>query len=56
MAHVVHDDLGEVPHETRSAFELFGMKFFESKEDTAPVIDPVSYTLTLDPCSDFVLV
>lgn len=35
-----------------SAFELFGMKFFESEEDTAPVIDPVNYTLTLDPGTD----
>ncbi|MGB3876010.1 autotransporter assembly complex protein TamA [Shinella zoogloeoides] len=31
------------------AFELFGMKFFEKEKDTAEVIDPVNYSLTLDP-------
>ncbi|MDX3929775.1 MAG: autotransporter assembly complex family protein [Shinella sp.] len=30
------------------AFEIFGMKFFEDEEETAQVIDPVNYTLTLD--------
>src|SRR5690606_24298307 len=34
------------------AFKLFGMKFFESDEETAAVIDPVNYTLTLDPGTD----
>nr|WP_314089338.1 autotransporter assembly complex family protein [uncultured Shinella sp.] len=34
------------------AFEIFGMKFFESEEDTADVIDPVNYTLTLNPGTD----
>ena len=43
---------GPLSTSSASAFELFGMKFFESKEDTAPVIDPVSYTLTLDPGTD----
>ena len=35
-----------------NAFELFGMKFFESDEEPAAVIDPVEYTLTLDPGTD----
>lgn len=37
-----------------SAFELFGMKFFEGddEEAAAAVIDPVNYTLTLDPGTD----
>lgn len=30
------------------AFEIFGLKFFESEEDELPVIDPVRYTVTLD--------
>ncbi|WP_421592629.1 autotransporter assembly complex protein TamA [Shinella sp. M27] len=34
------------------AFEIFGMKFFEDEEDTASVIDPVNYTLTLNPGTD----
>ncbi|MXN52945.1 BamA/TamA family outer membrane protein [Shinella sp. AETb1-6] len=34
------------------AFKLFGMKFFESDEEAAAVIDPVNYTLTLDPGTD----
>lgn len=38
-----------VPAAPALAFELFGMKFFESdEEEAAPVIDPVSYALTLD--------
>jgi translocation and assembly module TamA len=38
-----------VPAAPASAFELFGMKFFESDEEEAiAVIDPVAYTLTLD--------
>lgn len=37
------------PAAPASAFELFGMKFFESdEEEAAPVIDPVEYTLNLD--------
>jgi translocation and assembly module TamA len=36
-----------------SAFEIFGMKFFEDDEEAATaVIDPVNYTLTLDPGTD----
>lgn len=35
-----------------SAFEIFGMKFFEDEEETAAVIDPVNYTLTLNPGTD----
>ena len=36
-----------------SAFEIFGMKFFEDdEEEAAAVIDPVNYTLTLDPGTD----
>ncbi|MCJ8057117.1 autotransporter assembly complex protein TamA [Shinella curvata] len=34
------------------AFEIFGMKFFEDEEDTVSVIDPVNYTLTLNPGTD----
>jgi translocation and assembly module TamA len=34
------------------AFKLFGMKFFESDEEATAVIDPVNYTLTLDPGTD----
>ncbi|MCP8897318.1 autotransporter assembly complex protein TamA [Shinella daejeonensis] len=34
------------------AFEIFGWKFFEKDEDEPTVIDPVSYTLTLDAGSD----
>lgn len=34
------------------AFEIFGMKFFEDDEDTVSVIDPVNYTLTLNPGTD----
>lgn len=34
------------------AFEIFGMKFFEDEEETTSVIDPVNYTLTLDPGTD----
>ena len=35
------------------AFEIFGMKFFEDEEDAAAsVIDPVNYTLTLNPGTD----
>src|SRR5690606_18699955 len=30
------------------AFELFGLKFFESEEDELPVVDPVRYSVTLD--------
>jgi translocation and assembly module TamA len=35
-----------------SAFEIFGMKFFEDEEETTAVIDPVNYTLTLEPGTD----
>lgn len=35
-----------------SAFEIFGMKFFEDEEEAVAVIDPVEYTLTLDPGAD----
>lgn len=35
-----------------SAFEIFGMKFFEDEEEAVAVIDPVDYTLTLDPGAD----
>ncbi|WP_439604951.1 autotransporter assembly complex protein TamA, partial [Shinella sp.] len=36
-----------------SAFEIFGMKFFEDDEEAATaVIDPVNYTLTFDPGTD----
>ncbi|MGQ3214715.1 autotransporter assembly complex protein TamA [Shinella sp.] len=35
-----------------SAFEIFGMKFFEKEEETTSVIDPVNYTLTLNPGTD----
>ncbi|MCQ4634755.1 autotransporter assembly complex protein TamA [Shinella sp. CPCC 100929] len=35
-----------------SAFEIFGMKFFEDEEETNAVIDPVNYTLTLEPGTD----
>jgi translocation and assembly module TamA len=35
-----------------SAFEIFGMKFFEDEEETTAVIDPVNYTLTLNPGTD----
>lgn len=31
-----------------AAFEIFGMKFFESEEDEPPVVDPLSYTVTFD--------
>lgn len=34
------------------AFEIFGMKFFEDEEETVSVIDPVNYTLTLNPGTD----
>ncbi|MCF3639422.1 autotransporter assembly complex protein TamA [Rhizobium sp. TRM95111] len=30
------------------AFEIFGLKFFEGEEETTEVIDPVSYTLSLE--------
>nr|WP_245224208.1 autotransporter assembly complex family protein [Rhizobium halophytocola] len=30
-----------------SAFEIFGLKFFEKKDDSAEVIDPVAYSVTL---------
>jgi len=31
-----------------AAFELFGLKFFESEDDELPVVDPVRYSVTLD--------
>ena len=30
------------------AFELFGMKFFESEEEAEAVVDPLDYTLTFE--------
>ncbi|UDF27993.1 UNVERIFIED_ORG: autotransporter assembly complex protein TamA [Roseateles sp. XES5] len=43
---------GPLTAQPASAFEIFGMKFFEDKEETTAVIDPVTYTLTLDPGTD----
>jgi translocation and assembly module TamA len=43
---------GPISAKPASAFEIFGMKFFEKEEETATVIDPVNYTLTLDPGTD----
>ncbi|MGD9480559.1 autotransporter assembly complex protein TamA [Shinella sp. G-2] len=43
---------GPLTAKPASAFEIFGMKFFEDKEETTAVIDPVTYTLTLDPGTD----
>lgn len=34
------------------AFKIFGMRFFESKEEEPDVIDPVKYTLTFDAGTD----
>ncbi len=34
------------------AFKIFGMRFFESKEEEPDVIDPVTYTLTFDAGTD----
>ncbi|NRP69512.1 Translocation and assembly module TamA [Ensifer psoraleae] len=34
------------------AFELFGMRFFESEEEEVQVIDPVNYALTFEPGTD----
>ncbi|MFB2553554.1 autotransporter assembly complex protein TamA [Ensifer soli] len=39
---------GAIPPRDAHAFKLFGMRFFESEEETVEVIDPVNYTLTLD--------
>ncbi|MXN48773.1 BamA/TamA family outer membrane protein [Shinella kummerowiae] len=44
--------LGPVSVTSASAFEIFGMKFFEKEEETTAVIDPVNYTLTLNPGTD----
>lgn len=44
--------LGPVSVTAASAFEIFGMKFFEKEEETTAVIDPVNYTLTLNPGTD----
>ena len=43
---------GPVSVRPASAFKLFGMKFFEKEDEAATVIDPVNYTLTLDPGAD----
>ena len=43
---------GPISAKPARAFEIFGMKFFEDKEETTAVIDPVTYTLTLDPGTD----
>ena len=37
-----------LPMDDARAFEIFGMKFFE-EEETAEVIDPINYSLTLEP-------
>ncbi len=34
------------------AFEIFGWKFFEKDEDEPTIIDPVNYTLTINPGAD----
>jgi translocation and assembly module TamA len=44
--------LGPLSVTSASAFEIFGMKFFEKDEETTAVIDPVNYTLTLNPGTD----
>ena len=44
--------LGPISAKSAHAFKLFGMKFFESDEEEAPVIDPVNYTLTFDAGTD----
>ena len=44
--------LGPVSSTPAFAFKLFGMKFFEDEEDTAAVIDPVNFTLTLNTGTD----
>lgn len=44
--------LGPVSVTSASAFEIFGMKFFEKEEETTAVIDPINYTLTLNPGTD----
>lgn len=43
---------GPLSARSASAFEIFGMKFFEDEEEAVAVIDPVEYTLTLDPGTD----
>ncbi len=43
---------GPISVRPASAFKLFGMKFFEKEDEAATVIDPVNYTLTLDPGAD----
>lgn len=43
---------GPVSVTSASAFEIFGMKFFEDEEEPAAVIDPVNYALTLNPGTD----
>ena len=40
--------MGALAAPSAHAFELFGMKFFESEEEAEAVVDPLDYTLTFE--------